>query len=243
MRPEKRLFGYSILYLFALFARAGRRPLAVRMTPDDQELVRRRQRERAPGHGAGCSARSWCCCSPSPSPRWRSTDDQRSPERNRRVALRAGAVGLAMLGLAFAAVPLYRMFCQVTGFGGTTAARRRSAPGRGRRARSGCASTPTSTPALPWGSSPSRATVRIQPGARTTIFYRATNSARADHRHRDLQRRARRRPGQYFSKIECFCFTEQTLRPGERVQHAGDVLRRSQDRSTTRTCRTSRRSR
>ena len=92
--------------------------------------------------------------------------------------------------------------------------RRAPSPGR-----SAFGSTPISIPALPWKFEPEQETVRIHPGARTTIYYR-----------RDQLHRARSTTGQaifnvtpesagkYFSKIECFCFTEQTLKPGESVR-------------------------
>ena len=95
-----------------------------------------------------------------------------------------------MLGLAFASVPLYRIFCQVTGFDGTTM-RADAAPGAV-AGEIGVRFDANIVAALPWKFEPEQATVRIQPGARTTIFYRATNlTARTTTGHGELQRLAR----------------------------------------------------
>ncbi len=136
-------------------------------------------------------------------------------QRNRSVALRAALFGLAMLGLAFASVPLYRIFCQVTGFDGTTM-RADRAPGAV-VGEIGVRFDANIDPALPWKFEPAQATVRIQPGARTMVSYRATNlTARATTGTASFNV-SPAQAGQYFSKIECFCFTEQTLRPGQKV--------------------------
>ena len=135
--------------------------------------------------------------------------------RNRTVALRAALFGLAMLGLAFASVPLYRIFCQVTGFDGTTM-RADRAPGAV-AGEIGVRFDANIDPALPWKFEPEQATVRIQPGARTTVAYRATNVTARSTTGTASFNVSPTQAGQYFSKIECFCFTEQTLRPGQSV--------------------------
>ncbi len=136
-------------------------------------------------------------------------------QRNRTVALRAALFGLAMLGLAFASVPLYRIFCQVTGFGGTTMTADR-APGAV-AGEIGVRFDANISPALPWKFEPEQATVRIQPGARTIVSYRATNLTARPTTGTASFNVSPAQAGQYFSKIECFCFTEQTLRPGQSV--------------------------
>ena len=136
--------------------------------------------------------------------------------RNRTVAVRAALFGLAMLALAFASVPLYRIFCQVTGFDGTTMKADR-APGAV-AGEIGVRFDANITPALPWKFEPEQATVRIQPGARTTVSYRATNLTARSTTGTATFNVSPSQAGQYFSKIECFCFTEQTLRPGESVR-------------------------
>ena len=137
-------------------------------------------------------------------------------ERNRVVGMRAALFGLAMLGLAFASVPLYRVFCQVTGFGGTTM-KADAAPGAvageiGVRFDANIIAT------LPWKFVPEQETVRIHPGARTTIYYDATNYTARSTTGQAIFNVSPEQAGKYFSKIECFCFTEQTLKPGESVR-------------------------
>ncbi len=94
-------------------------------------------------------------------------------QKNRNVGLRAALFGLAMLALAFASVPLYRVFCQVTGFGGTTM-KAEAAPGAV-AGQIGVRFDANISPTLPWKFEPEQETVRIHPGARTTIYYDATN--------------------------------------------------------------------
>ena len=137
-------------------------------------------------------------------------------ERNRIVGIRAAFFGLAMLGLAFASVPLYRVFCQVTGFGGTTM-KADAAPGAvageiGVRFDANIVAT------LPWKFVPEQETVRIHPGARTTIYYDATNYTARNTTGQAIFNVSPEQAGKYFSKIECFCFTEQTLKPGQSVR-------------------------
>jgi cytochrome c oxidase assembly protein subunit 11 len=137
-------------------------------------------------------------------------------QKNRNVGFRAALFGLAMLALAFASVPLYRVFCQVTGFGGTTM-KADSAPGAV-AGQIGVRFDANIMPALPWKFEPEEPTVRIHPGARTTIYYRATNYTARSTTGQAIFNVTPEAAGKYFSKIECFCFTEQTLKPGESVR-------------------------
>jgi len=136
--------------------------------------------------------------------------------KNRAVAARMALFALAMLALAFASVPLYRMFCQVTGFGGTTQ-KAEEAPGAV-AGQIGVRFDANIDPALPWKFEPVQETVRIHPGARTTIYYRATNYTARSTTGQAIFNVTPESAGKYFSKIECFCFTEQTLKPGESVK-------------------------
>jgi cytochrome c oxidase assembly protein subunit 11 len=135
--------------------------------------------------------------------------------RNKRVAFRAAIFALAMLVLAFASVPLYRAFCQATGFGGTPQ-RADSAPGAV-AGEIGVRFDADINPALPWKFVPEQTTIRIHPGARTTIAYHATNFTARKTTGRAIFNVSPEKAGQYFSKIECFCFTEQTLKAGQSV--------------------------
>ncbi|MCJ8191333.1 cytochrome c oxidase assembly protein [Sphingomicrobium aestuariivivum] len=120
-----------------------------------------------------------------------------------------------MLGVAFAAVPLYRIFCQVTGFGGTTQ-QAVEAPGAV-AGEIGVRFDANVNGALPWKVEAAK-TVRIQPGARTVVNYTATNLTAREVTGTATFNVSPLQAGQYFSKIECFCFTEQTLKPGEKVE-------------------------
>ena len=137
-------------------------------------------------------------------------------QKNRAVGIRAALFGLAMLGLAFAAVPLYRIFCQVTGFGGTTM-KAEAAPGAV-AGEIGVRFDANISPSLPWKFEPEQATVRIHPGARTTIYYKASNYTARRTVGTATFNVTPEVAGKYFSKIECFCFTEQVLKGGESVR-------------------------
>ncbi len=136
--------------------------------------------------------------------------------KNRIVGFRAATFGLVMLGVAFAAVPLYRAFCQLTGFDGTTQ-RAEAAPGA-IAGQIGVRFDANINAALPWNFGPEQKTVRIHPGAKTTIYYLAENMAGRSTTGQAAFNVSPAQAGAYFSKIECFCFTEQTLKAGEKVR-------------------------
>lgn len=142
-----------------------------------------------------------------------------------RTALIAAAAALAMLGLGFAAVPLYRLFCQVTGFGGTTmrasetdadiAARLAQSAGAGAISIRFDASIDRG---MPWQFAPSQATQSVAIGQRSMTFYTARNLSDQPITGRASFNVTPEQAGKYFNKIQCFCFTEQTLKPGEEVR-------------------------
>ena len=128
--------------------------------------------------------------------------------------MKMALLALAMIGLAFASVPLYRIFCQVTGFGGATV-RAAEAPGAV-AGQVGVRFDANIDPALPWRFEPAER-VRVHPGERIVVNYRATNLTARTTTGRAIFNVTPTQAGPYFSKIECFCFTEQTLKPGESV--------------------------
>ena len=136
-------------------------------------------------------------------------------QRNGRTALMMAVLVAAMLGLAFASVPLYRLFCQVTGFNGTTQ-RAERAPGAV-AGQIGVRFDANVHPGLAWRFEPEQESVRIAPGAQTKIFYRATNLTARTTTGQAVFNVSPESVGRYFKKIACFCFTEQTLKPGETV--------------------------
>ena len=135
--------------------------------------------------------------------------------RTTRTGLLAGLLAVTMVGVSFAAVPLYQMFCEVTGFGGTPV-RAERAPGA-IAGEVGVRFDANIDPRLPWRFEPVEHSIRIQPGARTQALYRATNMTARPTTGQAMFNVTPVKAGQYFSKIECFCFTEQTLKGGESV--------------------------
>lgn len=136
-------------------------------------------------------------------------------QRNARTGLMMALLAIAMIGVAFAAVPLYRLFCEVTGFAGTPV-RAEQAPGA-IAGEVGVRFDANIHPGLPWRFEPVQRTVRISPGARTQILYRATNLTARPTVGTAVFNVTPLKAGQYFSKIQCFCFTEQTLKGGQSV--------------------------
>lgn len=136
-------------------------------------------------------------------------------KKNQRTALVMAVVALAFLGLAFASVPLYRMFCELTGFDGTPR-RAEKAPGAV-AGHIGVRFDANVDRGLPWRFEPKQLTVQVQPGARTLIYYRAQNLSARPTTGQAVFNVTPDQAGKYFNKIECFCFTEQTLKGGESV--------------------------
>ena len=134
--------------------------------------------------------------------------------RNTRTVLLTAGLAAAMLGLAFASVPLYRLFCQVTGYGGTTM-------------RADRAPTETSertiivrfdanvAPGLGWRFEPVVPSVTVRLGETALIEYRATNTGSAPSTGNSTYNVVPDQAGSFFNKLQCFCFTDQTLAPGQ----------------------------
>ena len=138
-----------------------------------------------------------------------------SAQNNKRTGLIMSGIVAAMVGLAFASAPLYRAFCEATGFGGTPL-RAEKAPG----AVAGEVSVrfdANTHPGLPWRFEPEQTTVTVAPGAQTKIFYRARNLSARTITGQAAYNVSPDQVGKYFKKIQCFCFTEQTLKAGQMV--------------------------
>ena len=133
--------------------------------------------------------------------------------RNAKTALLMALIVAAMVGLAFASAPLYRMFCEYTGFDGTPQ-RAERAPGAV-AGQVGVRFDANVHPGLPWRFEPEQTTVRVKPGAKTQIFYRAQNLSAKTLTGQAVFNVSPDQVGKYFKKIQCFCFTEQTLKAGE----------------------------
>ncbi|KUO57520.1 MAG: cytochrome C oxidase assembly protein [Sphingomonadales bacterium BRH_c42] len=145
-------------------------------------------------------------------------------QRNVRVGMLAMLGALAMLGLGYASVPLYRLFCQVTGFGGTTQrASESDADIAARIAQSAGGSTisirfdANTANDLPWTFRPAQPTDTVQVGIRDLATYVARNNSDVPITGTATFNVEPEQAGRYFNKIQCFCFTEQTLKPGQQV--------------------------
>lgn len=134
--------------------------------------------------------------------------------KNRRVALAAATTAAAMLGLAYASVPLYRMFCQATGFGGTpqvAEAAPQSPSGRTIKIRFDA----NVAPSMGWSFHPGQLEMTVTIGEPAIAYYRATNNTAEIATGTAAFNVTPEQAGAFFNKIECFCFTEQTLKAGE----------------------------
>ena len=136
---------------------------------------------------------------------------------NRRILVILAVVVAAMVGLAYASVPLYQLFCQVTGYGGTTQITGDAAvvilPDHPVRVRFDA----NTNPALNWRFEAVDAPVTLNPGEEVVINYRATNMGDTASAGTSTYNVTPVKAGPHFMKIDCFCFVEQTLQPGESV--------------------------
>ena len=139
--------------------------------------------------------------------------------RKRRTGLLMLLVAAAMVAVGFASVPLYRMFCQATGWNGTVQERLNAvAPGPVVGRFVNVRFDANVSPSLPWGFEPDQRVTRVAVGARQMVFFTAVNNSDHDVTGSAAFNVTPPQAGQYFVKIQCFCFTEQTLRPHERVR-------------------------
>ena len=129
-----------------------------------------------------------------------------------------GLLGL-MIGLVAASVPLYQIFCQVTGYGGTTQRAEAIAnAGEAALTREMTVSFNADVnKSLPWSFKPVQRTVKVKVGEEALIYYRAENKGTEPVTGTAVFNVTPFKTAMYFNKIECFCFTEQTLAPGEVV--------------------------
>jgi cytochrome c oxidase assembly protein subunit 11 len=138
--------------------------------------------------------------------------------RDAMVAAICGFVVVLMVGASYAAVPFYNWFCRATGFNGTTQV---------------ATAAPTSTPlarkiavrfdsnvagGLPWKFEPEQTEIEIRIGEVVTVYYTVTNQSARTTTGQAAYNVAPLTVGKYFQKINCFCFTEQTMAPGETRQ-------------------------
>lgn len=126
-----------------------------------------------------------------------------------------GVIG-GMVGLTAASVPLYRLFCQVTGYGGTTQ-RAETAPTNQSDVEVEVFFNADTASDMPWEFAPEQRSVKVKLGEEKLVFYRAKNLTDRPIAGQATFNVTPFSAGPYFNKLQCFCFDEQTLQPGQEV--------------------------
>ena len=136
---------------------------------------------------------------------------------NRRIALSLGILVLVMVGLSYASVPLYDLFCRVTGYGGTTQVADTKSNQIVVDHSVAVRFDANVNPALNWKFMPLESKVIINPGEEIVVNYRATNLGTLPSTGTSTFNVTPVKAGPFFMKLDCFCFIEQTLQPGQSV--------------------------
>jgi cytochrome c oxidase assembly protein subunit 11 len=142
--------------------------------------------------------------------------DPRLAARNARLALVCLAIFATMVGVAFAAVPLYRVFCQATGFNGTV--RRTATAPTTIAAGVVTVAFDTNVRGLAWQFTPNVPSQQVRPGATNLAYFKVTNTSDQPLTGRAVYNVTPESAGAYFSKLECFCFKNQTLAPHQTAE-------------------------
>jgi cytochrome c oxidase assembly protein subunit 11 len=137
--------------------------------------------------------------------------------RNARVGLICAGVFAGMIGLTYASVPLYRLFCQITGYGGTTQ-RAEAAPIQTGKRTVTVRFNADVAKGLDWNFRPEIISVKVLTGEPHMVNFIAENRSNETLTGTATFNVTPDKAGAYFSKIACFCFEEQTLKPGEKVE-------------------------
>jgi cytochrome c oxidase assembly protein subunit 11 len=136
--------------------------------------------------------------------------------RNRRLGLGAGGFVAGMVGLAFASVPLYDMFCRVTGYNGTVQTGGAAAPGAGEKVLT-IRFNANTQPNLPWRFGPVTPAMSLRVGEEGLGFYEAQSLSAVPTTGVATYNVTPEVVGKYFHKTACFCFDNQTLEPGQKA--------------------------
>ncbi|MGY4256409.1 cytochrome c oxidase assembly protein subunit 11 [Bradyrhizobium sp. USDA 4516] len=145
---------------------------------------------------------------------------RRTLTRDAVVASICGFVVVLMVGASYAAVPFYNWFCRTTGFNGTTQVAT-SVPSDAPLERTISVSFDSNVaPGLPWKFEPEQNTIDVKIGQVVTVYYTVTNQSARTTTGQASYNVAPLTVGAYFQKINCFCFTEQTMAPGEKREMA-----------------------
>ena len=135
---------------------------------------------------------------------------------NTNFAINLACIAIGMLALAYASVPLYRLFCATTGYGGTTREGIYT-PGKAIDRSITIAFNADTDPALPWEFKPGEHSTTVRIGKQAFTHYTARNMSEKPITGRAVYNVVPFAAGPYFVKVECFCFKEQTLQPGQKV--------------------------
>ena len=142
------------------------------------------------------------------------TKSEETRRRDRTVAIACLAFAFGMVGAAYASVPLYRMFCQATGYGGTTQ-RAETAPNRVLDSVVTVRFDSNASPDVPWEFQPTEREMKVKLGEVRQTSYRVKNLSDRRVTAQATYGVTPDTAGSYFNKLECFCFSDQTLAPGE----------------------------
>jgi cytochrome c oxidase assembly protein subunit 11 len=140
---------------------------------------------------------------------------RRRSTRDAVVAFACGGFVAVMVGVSYAAVPLYAWFCRTTGFGGTTQVAS-TAPNQVSGRVITVRFDSNVAPGLPWSFEPERRTIDVRLGEVVTVYYAVRNESARVTTGQAGYNVTPPTVGAYFEKINCFCFTQQTLQPGEK---------------------------
>lgn len=143
--------------------------------------------------------------------------DEVKTSANRRIVIACSAFVASMLGVSYAAVPLYELFCQVTGYGGTTQRVEQMSDtvlDRTIKVRFDA----NVAPGLPWEFKPVKREVELKIGETIQIAYTAHNPSSVSTFGQATFNVTPMAAGAYFNKVQCFCFTETELKPGQSME-------------------------
>ncbi|OMO49546.1 Cytochrome c oxidase assembly protein CtaG/Cox11 [Corchorus capsularis] len=146
-------------------------------------------------------------------------------KKSKRTLIYLTALVFGMVGCSYAAVPLYRRFCQATGYGGTIQRRESVEDKIARHAKDGTVATreivvqfnADVSDGMPWKFTPTQREVRVKPGESALAFYTAENRSSKPITGVSTYNVTPMKAAVYFNKIQCFCFEEQRLLPGEQI--------------------------
>lgn len=135
---------------------------------------------------------------------------------NQNIALNISAIAVGMFCMAYASVPLYNLFCRVTGYGGTTQ-QASQAPENILERQVTVRFNADVAPDMPWRFTPEQNAVKLHIGENRLIYFSAENTSDTAITGMATYNVTPDKAGAYFNKIQCFCFDSQTIEPGEKI--------------------------